>query len=193
MNKITLFLLLVISTISLVSCEEKFGPDVDPTPAEATITGKWSFKSLGTITDKKTYELTLDDIRKIPGTNTSSVDSISNTYAYEFKTDSTYLSGTDSGNWKSSSDGKTIVLTSKVTKGMNGKYQVQTLSVLTLTSNELVLGYKKFTADADGDFNATTFEDFVYLAMGGLALQYKGTEQEAKSATSIQGTINLKR
>lgn len=193
MNKITLFLLLVISTISLVSCEEKFGLDIDPTPAAATITGKWLFKSLGTITDKKTYELTLDDIRKIPGTSPSSVDSISKTYAYEFKTDSSYVAGTDSGKWKSSSDGKTIVLTSKVTKGMNGKYQVQTLSVLNLTATELGLGLKKFTADADGDFNTTSFEDVLYLAMGGLALQYKGTEQEAQSATSIQGTINLKR
>ena len=193
MNKITLFLLLVISTISLVSCEEKFGPDVDPTPAEATIIGKWSFKSLGTITNKKTYEMTPADFSKIPGATQSSGDSLTKALTYEFKTDNTYIAGNDSGTWKSSSDGKTIILTSKVSRGFDGKLQVLTFSVLNLTTNELMFGLKKFVADANGKFEDGSFEDLFDLLLGSLAIQYKGTEQEIKEVTSFQGTINLKR
>ncbi len=192
MRKITLFLLLVVSTISLVSCEEKFGPDVDPTPT-ATIIGKWSFKSIGTITNKKTYEMTVEDILKIPGASPTSGDSLSKALTYEFKTDNSYIAGNDSGTWKSSSDGKTIVLTSKVSRGFDGKFQVLTFSVLNLTTNELVFGLKKFVADANGKFEDGSFEDLFDLLLGSLAIQYKGTEQEIKEVTSFQGTINLKR
>ncbi len=193
MKKLTLILFSILSFFYLTSCEEGFSPNVTPAPTEVSIIGQWKFNSLGAVTNVKSYEATLDEIKKFSGNNTATTDSIASLYAYEFKSDSTYIAGDDRGKWSMSSDKKSVTLTSTQNVGFDGKYQVITYQIASLTSTDLKLAYKKLVADANGEIETDGFTDFLYLVVGYYVIQIKGNAVEANQATSLQTTISLKR
>ena len=193
MKNLTLTLLTLISIFCFTACKEDFNPNVTPTVTDVSIVGQWKFNSLGAITNVKTYEATLDEIKKFSGNNTASTDSIASLYAYEFKSDSTYIAGDDRGKWRMSSDKKSVTLTSTQSVGFDGKYQVITYQIASLTATDLRLAYRKLVADANGEITTDGFIDFIYLAIGYYVIQIKGSAAEANNATSLQTTISLKR
>ena len=188
MKKITLFIITLISIISFTACEQKFGSDVVP-KAPVSIVGKWTVSGFGTITNAKTYEATLQEIKSAPKADTTLVSALAQSFAFEFKQDGTFGGGAG-GTWKLNDSAKTIDLTSK---DKTGKESVQTFSVLELSENSLVLGSKKFTANASGNIEITNFQDLPFYIMGTLAVMVKGSEQELDDATSLQGTLIFKR
>lgn len=193
MKNSTLTLFALISIFSFTACKEDFNPNVSPAVTDVSIVGQWKFGSLGAITNIKTYDATLDEIKKFSGNNTTATDSIASMYAYEFKSDSTYIAGEDRGKWRMSSDKKSITLTSTQSVGFDGKYQVITYQIASLTATDLRLAYKKLVADANGEISTDGFIDFIYLAIGYYVIQIKGSAAEANQATSLQTTISLKR
>jgi hypothetical protein len=193
MKNLTLILLVLISIFSFTACKEDLNPNVTPVVTDVSIVGQWKFSSLGAITNIKTYEATLDEIKKFSGNNTAATDSIASMYAYEFKSDSTYIAGEDRGKWRMSSDKKSVILTSTQSVGFDGKYQVITYQIASLSNTDLKLAYKKLVADANGEIETDGFTDFIYLVVGYYVIQIKGNAVEANAATSLQTTISLKR
>lgn len=189
MKKITLFIIILATIVSFTACEQKFGSDVVP-KAPVSIVGKWSISGFGTITNAKTYEATLQEIKSTPKVDTTMVNALSVGFAYDFKQDGTFVAGSTVGTWKLNDSAKTIDLT---TKDRTGKETVQTFSVLELSENSLKLGTKKFTESASGNIEIKDFNDLPFFILGTLAIGVKGSQKDLDDATSLQGTLIFKR
>ncbi|MDR6563210.1 MULTISPECIES: hypothetical protein [unclassified Arcicella] len=189
MKKITLFIIILATIVSFTACEQKFGSDVTP-QAPVSIVGKWSISGFGTITNIKTYEATLQEIKSTPKIDTTMVSALATGVSFDFKQDGTYAAGKTVGTWKTKDSNKTIDL---ITKDNTGKESVQTFSVLELTANSLKLGSKKFTKNASGNIEAGDFSDLPFMLLGSLAIGVKGSQKEFDDATFLQGTLIFKR
>ena len=186
MKKITLLLLATILTFVISSCSKK--EDVAP----VTIVGKWTLSGFGSITDTKTYDATIEEIRKISTVTTKQADAFA-AINFEFKADKSYLSNYNgNGTYALSQDGKSIVMTSE--KSTAAKPIVETLTIETLSQSELKLGLKKLVkATGETEFKLG-FEDLANYVFGIYGFAAKGgTSAELEKVRSIQGTLNLKR
>lgn len=211
MKKHSLFLSLVLLFSSLLfSCSDDITPDVTgsgsgSTPGggsnvSASVVGKWNMTGMSTITDKKTYtstvseiveKLTQDSINLVKsGSSTklypSNVKILLTSYAYEFKSDSTFVSGIlDKGKWSLSADKKTI----KVTSSISG--QSRTFTVISNTSTGLQLGLTKFTRGTTTDkYSPSTASVDYTIAAYGLSKDNPSTE-EKNAFLSYQGTFSF--
>ncbi|SFQ16383.1 hypothetical protein SAMN04515674_11161 [Pseudarcicella hirudinis] len=179
----------LIGLVLLNSCSKSDSPAVEP---EVSISGKWSITGLGTITDLKTYDATLEEIAAV--SNNKDILKLKDVYSYEFKTDGTYVAGTDSGTWILAADKKQVTLTSKVNVDSNKKPAVLIFQVFDLAKNSVKLGFKKFSKNASGNFDTTSLEDFAYFSVGIMGMAGKGgTQADLDKVKTLQGTLNLKR
>jgi hypothetical protein len=185
MQKITLFFLAAM-TAFIVSCSKT--EEVKP----PTVIGKWTLSGLGSILDTKTYDATIDEIRKNPNVTAQQADGLAK-ITFEFKEDKTYLSNYNgNGTYVVAQDGKSIALTSE--KSTAAKPVIETLEIVTLTQNELKLGLKKLVKPTGESEFKLGFEDLAFYIFGIYGFAAKGgTTAELEKARSIQGTLNLKR
>lgn len=191
MKKNAQFFLLILSLVALTACDERIGEKVIPAPTYS-IVGKWSMTGFGTITSSKTFEASLEEIKKAPGADVTQINVLVNQFSFEFKEDGTYTSGVETGTWKLSNDKKIVSLSPKGILDASGKQLTKTLQVLELTSNALTLGTKKFSTDASGEITVKYDELNEYM-IAYLAIKVKGTKLEVDFANPIQGTMIFKR
>ncbi len=211
MKKYSLFLSLALLFSSLLfSCSDDITPDVTGngggsapgggSNVSASVVGKWNMTGMSTITDKKTYtstvseiveKLTQDSINLVKsGSSTklypSNIKTLLTSYAYEFKSDSTFVSGIlDKGKWSLSADKKTL----KATSSISG--QSRTFTIISNTSTGLQLGLTKFTRGTATDKYSPSTASLDYtIAAYGLYKDNPSTE-EKNAFLSYQGTFSF--
>ena len=186
MKKFTLLFLVTILTFVISSCSKT--EEVAP----PSVIGKWTLSGFGSITDTKTYDATIEDIRKLPSVTAKQADAFA-AINFEFKADKSYFSNYNgNGTYVLSADAKSIVMTSE--KSTTAKPVVETLTVVTLTQSELKLGLKKLVKPTGETEFKLGFEDLANYIFGIYGFAAKGgTTAELEKVRSIQGTLNLKR
>lgn len=210
MNKHSLFLLFALLFSSLfISCSDDIKPDITSgsgsttdgsTSATVSLVGKWNMTGISTITDKKTYtatvseiveKLTQDSINLVKSGSSSkiypsNIKTLLISYAYEFKSDNTFVSGIlDKGKWSLSADKKTL----KATSSISG--QSRTFEVISNTSTGLQLGLTKFTrATATDKYSPSAASVDYTIAAYGLYKDNPSTE-EKNAFLSYQGTFSF--
>jgi hypothetical protein len=191
-KSLNLILATLLFTLVL-SCKKS--DEADPTPASASVIGKWNFASLGIKTDNKTIEATTAEIQKYDKDNQDlSLDDLLFTYEFVDKTKVISKSGTETKNGTYIIDNakKTITITDNVNKN-----EVEVYEIVSLTNNEIVLGQlKSEKKGSDGLFIFTNeIEDFAFYLIADLIYTIKGIDGEAEitKAKSVQLTLRLKK
>lgn len=187
MKRFTLLFLATILTFIISSCSKT--AEVAP----ITIVGKWTANGIEAITDTKTYDATIEDIRKLDSKTANDLSTI----IVEYNADGTYLYNNDKGTYKISADNKTLTLTSTIEKDSKGAFIVESIDIPVLTANELKMGLKKLTKKAtDKEYTVAFDESFLSYVYAIIAINIKDQVNaeaiEAKSV-SLQGTLNLKK
>jgi hypothetical protein len=194
MNRITSLFLTAIVTVLITSCSKT----EEATPV--TVVGVWKTAGLGVVTDTKTVDVTLDEIKKVDDKASTALA----TQVFEFKADGTSIvpgsgssTNTDAGKYVLSADKKTLTITSNTNKDAKGNLQVQTFEIISLTSTDLKLGVSKLSnKNAAGefviDFLTTDLITYLYSAYV-FAAKGLNPNTELKAAKTLQATYNLKK
>ena len=169
--------------------------------APVTVVGIWKGNGLGVVTDTKTVDVTIDEIKKL---DAKAGDGLA-AQTFELKADGTSsipknsssTVATDAGKYVVSADKKTLTITSSTEKDSKGNFSVQTFEIVKLTSTELKLGISKLSKkNTDGTFAVDFLSiDFVTYLYGIYVFGAKGLDAnvELKNAKTLQTTYNLKK
>jgi hypothetical protein len=201
MNKSAVLSFLFFIAFTVSSCNDDLvRGSSTPTPAApATIVGVWKSTGLGAVTDTKTIDASLAEIKKSDEKAATAFAAIS----FEFKADGTSIipgskssgSATDLGKYTLSADKKVVTITSNATKDAKGNPDVQIYEIVTLTDTELKLGIAKLTAkDASGAFVVDFLSaGFIAYAFSAYVFAAKGldVQKELAAAKTLQVTYNL--
>lgn len=195
MNKLSKIILATFFAITIFSCKKS--DDVTPASSSETIVGKWTFGAIGIKTDTKTIEATIADIKKLDEETSIGLGKSS----YEFKANGTVISiddaETETGKYIVDAGNKNLTITSDTKKDANGKPEVSSLEIITLTKTNLIIGAPKITKkNTDGDFiSGDDDQDIVNYFFSLLVFTAKGLDPdtELSKAKTMQIIINLKK